>query len=387
MKKSIAKIAFVIFVTITLCTAFSTIAFAIQKADTFNTSSTSSTEIKLSSPDQLLLSDLCNVITSVDGGKIIKPMKRLAGSGRYQTMFKIIQEAITVTKDGSPYDYTNSKCQGNPIVLASGENFPDALSATALAGLVDGCVVITNGTKSTLEESAKDAIEKLNPSKVFIAGSEAAVSKGIFTQIENLRGTTPKRIEGPDRIHTAFEIYKEGRNLGTGWGDKFIVAYGYGYADALSAASMAYKKHYPILLSDSNGNLADDILDTLIADGKVNSYVLGSESVIPASSFNYIQSKTGGLTKRLGGIDRYDTCQKIVEEALSEGLTLNNFTLAYGGGFPDALCASSLCGLNNSVLLLVKDDKDVCDTIVSLIEPEKNNLKTILGISKYFSLK
>ena len=60
---------------------------------------------------------------------IEKTVTRLGGDNRYQTMAKIVSTGFTTS---------------DSVVVATGQNFPDALSASALAGALDCPVVLTS---------------------------------------------------------------------------------------------------------------------------------------------------------------------------------------------------------------------------------------------------
>lgn len=72
--------------------------------------------------------------------------KRLAGVTRYSTMSRISQEAFPY---GSEY-----------VIVASGENFPDALAASSLAGALQSPIVLTERNKLSTE--ARAVIQRLS---------------------------------------------------------------------------------------------------------------------------------------------------------------------------------------------------------------------------------
>ena len=87
-------------------------------------------------------------------------MTRLAGDTRYDTMSRIVDEGGWRT--------------GGTVVVASGSNYPDALAASGLAGVLDAPVVLTDG--DVLSAQAADRVRALAPSRIVVAGGPAAVS-------------------------------------------------------------------------------------------------------------------------------------------------------------------------------------------------------------------
>lgn len=145
--------------------------------------------------------------------KGLKNVKRLAGKDRYQTSVEV-------------YKYLNPN---GKVALASGLTFADALCATPLSSKENLPIILTDG------HNLPKGITKDKVSLIF--GGEKSVNiKGL----ENIR-----RLAGADRYETALIIAKEFGNL-----EKFVLADGRNYPDALSVAPFAHKNNEPILLTD-----------------------------------------------------------------------------------------------------------------------------------------
>ena len=70
---------------------------------------------------------------------------------------------------------------GAPVVyVATGENFPDALSAAAAAGRIGGPVLLT-GSSLSAETTAE--LSRLQPNRIVVAGGTGVVSDAIVTQL------------------------------------------------------------------------------------------------------------------------------------------------------------------------------------------------------------
>lgn len=95
--------------------------------------------------------------------------ERIQGSNRYETAARIA-------------DIIGSY---NSVVVASGENFPDALSVTPFAKSINAPIILT--AKDKLPPSSKEAIAKAD--NIYIIGGENAISKRVEDEI---LGKTPE---------------------------------------------------------------------------------------------------------------------------------------------------------------------------------------------------
>jgi hypothetical protein len=110
---------------------------------------------------------------------------RIAGQNRYETAAAIV---------GAGFDKSVA------VVVASGENYPDALAASALAGVLSAPVVLTAHGMLTQESSAR--IESLGATTALVVGGTSAVSGSVFEQLSKM-GLKTMRVEGSTRCNTA----------------------------------------------------------------------------------------------------------------------------------------------------------------------------------------
>ena len=96
--------------------------------------------------------------------------------------------------------------KADTVIIASASNFPDALSATSLAGYYDAPVLLTD--KDSLSSQTKSEIERLGATKAIIAGGDAAVSKDTENQIKAISNMKVERLSGSTRYETSLAIYK-----------------------------------------------------------------------------------------------------------------------------------------------------------------------------------
>ena len=298
------------------------------------------------------------------GGDSSVSISRLYGSDRYSTMSSIIQKGFAASS-------------ANTVIVATGENYPDALAASGLAGMYQAPIVLTSQASLTAE--AKSEIARIGAKKAIIVGSEVAVSASVESSLSAM-GVSPKRLAGTTRIETALEIYK----AGSGWSKTAIVASGSGFADALSISSYAYAKKMPIFLTDANKVLTKEVAAAIKAGGFTKIIIVGDDAVV--SKQVETQLKGYSIT-RLGGSDRYDTSFKIAQYLVQNGMSANNMAVATGVNFPDALAGAALCGKNAAPILLVADNDGAKKHPTLLISANKQSIKQvyILGSDKVVS--
>lgn len=253
---------------------------------------------------------------------------RLAGDDRYQTMAKIVAAGF----ESSDY-----------AVVATGENFPDALAANALAGAYNCPVVLT--AKGSLSPEARSTLENLGVGHVFVMGGEAAVSAAAESQIAGM-GIGVERVAGADRQATSLEALAKVKEK-TGSVSTVIVATGYNFADTLSIGPWSYAHVAPIILTGSDGTLTPDGVAAIKALGGAEVVVVGGTAAVSHEVEDQVD-----VSRRLRGANRYETSAAIAEWELSRGLGLSAPAVATGENFPDALAGAALCGARGSVMVL-----------------------------------
>ncbi|MGV8980870.1 DUF5050 domain-containing protein [Clostridium sp.] len=253
-------------------------------------------------------------------------IQRLQGVDRYAT-------SISISKSG----WTTS----DNVVLASGSDFPDALSAASLAKQLNAPILLIG---TTLDTAINNELTRLQVKNIFIVGGEGAVSKSIKEQL-SLKGITVTRLSGVDRYETSLSIanyIKEKFNLGT----EIVVAAGAGFPDALSIAPIAASKGMPIILSPKN-ELPSSV-KKYITDNKVTkAFVIGGTGVVSDKVMQNLP-----LAERVSGDDRYKTNIAVLNRFVLD-LSFDNVYVATGMAFPDALSGSALASKTSSPIILM----------------------------------
>lgn len=118
---------------------------------------------------------------------------RIGGYDRYDTSV-LIAEKLAVAKN-------------TPVVIVSGDNFPDALSISSIASNKGWPILLVG--KNYLAQGIKDYVFNAQPSQVYIAGGTGVISKDVESQVQSLVTNTPiKRLAGQDRFDTNALIIK-----------------------------------------------------------------------------------------------------------------------------------------------------------------------------------
>ncbi|MFB2555595.1 cell wall-binding repeat-containing protein [Herbiconiux liangxiaofengii] len=150
---------------------------------------------------------------------------RIAGADRYSTSIAVAEYAFGGEGDSVANAY-----------LATGTNFPDALSASAAAGTKGEPVILVHGPSSAVDAATAAAITGLGASSVTIAGGPASVSAGIQTSLASVEGVeSVTRLDGPDRFAASISI----NNAAFDTASQVFLATGFNYPDALAGAALA----------------------------------------------------------------------------------------------------------------------------------------------------
>ncbi len=153
---------------------------------------------------------------------------RLAGSDRYATAAAV------------------SRATFAPVVpaafIATGESFPDALSAGPAAIRSHGPVLLT--ARGTAPQALRDELQRLQPQRIYLLGGTSAVTDGVKQTLQGYTGAPIVRLAGADRFATAVAVSRTffSRPPAT------YLATGMNFPDALSAVPAAGRAGTPLLL-------------------------------------------------------------------------------------------------------------------------------------------
>ena len=221
----------------------------------------------------------------------------------------------------------------NNIVIASGNQYPDALSGSYLATYYSAPILLV--TNSSISEVAQYAKKNLKSGgTVYILGGTSAVPSSMETALSGLK---VKRVAGKNRYETNIEVLKA-CNVSN---QDLLVCSGRNYPDALAAAASGK----PILLVDSSLlNVQKNYLSTLKTK---KHYLIGGPSAVTVAVENAIKSY--GTVSRIQGTNRYDTATKVGKTFRGSSTTM---VVANGKSFADGLSSAPLaCALKAPIIL------------------------------------
>jgi|GEM_PF-6922710 len=286
-------------------------------------------------------------------------VSRLAGSNRYLTAVEISQQFAADV----PVAY-----------LATGTNFPDALSAASAAARQGGPLLLTPPT--ALPQEVRDELQRLNPTLVVIVGGTGVVSAGVESDVAALLpSATVRRDAGSNRYATSRQIAEKGFLVGST--TSVFIATGADFPDALSASAAAGDSGMPVVLVNGNGTGIDTDTQALFATlGVTDVYIAGGTGVVSVSVENALKAIVGSeKVVRLAGGNRYATSVAINSAFFGAADTV---FLATGLGYADALAGAALAGSTSAPLLLVPGSC-VPISVLAEIASLRATMATLLG--------
>lgn len=254
------------------------------------------------------------------------PVSRIAGSHRYSSAAKI---AATYPA-GVRVAY-----------LATGENFPDAIGASALAGLQDAPVLLTR--PGSLPGTTLAQLDRLRPQKLVVLGGTLAVSTAVEQEAAAYAGSTT-RIAGENRYAVSAgiaEAYAPGVPV-------LYVASGATFPDALSIGALAGHQGAPVLLTPADR--LDGAVEAQIArldPGRI--VVVGGPVAVSDTVVAALRAHTAGTVTRITGGDRYAVSGTIARQFPAG---VSRAYVATGATFPDALVGAARAGSQGVPVLL-----------------------------------
>ena len=167
---------------------------------------------------------------------------------------------------------TSTWVSATSAYIATGRNFPDALSAGPAAAHFDGPVILVPGTASSLDSATLGVLDDLSVTDVKIAGGTAVVSAGIQS---SLSAFTVTRNFGADRYATAVAINEDEFDTTL----SVFVATGAGFADALTGAALAGVAGAPLYVSTPNC-IPPTVLQSILDRAPHDVLILGGLGVL-----------------------------------------------------------------------------------------------------------
>ena len=240
---------------------------------------------------------------------------RISGKDRITTSVEISKSAYTTSEN---------------VVLASGFNFADALSAGQLASALNAPLLLSSQNK--LDSQTKNEIERLKAKKVYVVGGNNAISKtGVDTTLKSEK-IDVTRLEGQDRYSTSQKVMEKTKEIINP--EYLLIASGKNFPDALAATSFFVNHKSVMVLSDG----------VTYPQSNLQEIAIGGKNQLPLKGFK---------GRRVSGKDRYETALEIAKLSFDKN---NNAILASGQVFADSLSAVSLTKKHSAPIILTQSD-------------------------------
>lgn len=278
-----------------------------------------------------------------------QPVFRIAGADRYET-------AALISGQFAP--------TGGPVLVASGENYPDAIAAGWVSGAARWPVLLVRS--DSVPAVTRTEIARLGPSDIVVLGGSAAVSDAVVADLGTI-GPPVQRVFGADRYGTAAQIVNT--ILGGAPGPHplltVLVASGTDFADAMVAGAVggAYAG-MPLLLVPQSGPLPASVQTTLAnlsAQGYLNIVLMASPAEVSIGVEGDLAA-AGFAVARVPGANVY---QRSVNAwlALPLGAAVDP-VITTGENWPDGLAGALFVGqaqaagitTNPNVMVLTRTD-------------------------------
>jgi putative cell wall-binding protein len=254
---------------------------------------------------------------------------RIGGIDRYAVAISIAQTAYP---SGAPEVY-----------VATGLNFPDALSAGAAAAKNHSPVLLTD--PSTLPSAVAAEITSLHPSRIVVVGGPASVSDTVYDALARIQPNIV-RLAGIDRYAASRAIVASEFSTGA---DSVYVATGATFPDALGAAAAGGPVGAAVLLVNGASSTLDSAsIATLTALHPSHIMIAGGTGSVSPGIENRLNQIAP--TTRSAGEDRYAASTAISVAAYTSA---DRVFLATGLNFPDALGGSAWAGAIKAPLFVV----------------------------------
>jgi putative cell wall-binding protein len=179
---------------------------------------------------------------------------RISGPDRYAVSRAVVTDAF---RSGAP-----------ALAVATGRDFPDALSAGAVAGANGMPVVLVDGAAAAADGLTQALLRDLGAGVVTVVGGPTSVSNGIQNTI--LSGGWVPRVSGANRYEVSLNLAEFGSHDYS----TVYLATGSNFPDALAGGVLAARMNAPMFVVPSDC-VPQGVLALLAKNGTKNVVLLG----------------------------------------------------------------------------------------------------------------
>jgi putative cell wall-binding protein len=273
-------------------------------------------------------------------------VQRVGGADRY------VAAAGTSSMTFDPYVGT--------VFVTTGLNFPDALSASPVAGRLQIPILLVGS--SGIPTATSNELKRLKPAQIVVLSGSGVISDSVLASL-TAYGTV-YRLAGATRYTNSALVSRTYFRPGV---RVAYVASGETFPDALSGGAAAAKLGGPMLLVTKT-SIPAAIATELTRLQPQRIVVLGGTGSVSDAVKNSLGTYTSGTVTRIGGADRYAVSAGVSASVFAPGV--EEAYVATGANFPDALAGGAPAGIYGAPMLLVTST-----AIPSAIKTELSRLK------------
>jgi putative cell wall-binding protein len=303
-------------------------------------------------------------------------LNQIGGANRYQTAANVAVAANSITPVGNFQTLRTA-------IVTTGENFPDALAAGALAQSGNHPVLLT--TSTALSPETDLVLSALNIEQVIILGGTGAVSNGVQAAIA-AKGIDVERVSGANRYGTAAAL----ANLlvtpevagGAGWdAEDAILSLGTNFPDALAASQVGGQYEAPILLTGPT--LPTDTRNFLEANNATIArlFVMGGTGAISATTLQQAVAAAtiDAPTATIAGLAGNDSFTVQFSEPVENEDDVANYRLN-NAALPGGSAVAPGPGTNQVTVTLGGGVELALNDVIT-VNPAGGDIQSLLGIA------
>ncbi|QJU52272.1 cell wall-binding repeat-containing protein [Herbiconiux sp. KACC 21604] len=309
--------------------------------------------------DNAIYRDEATLVTVVDGQTTeldtayLDPklywITRFGGSDRYAVAANL---ALNAFGDSAPVPV---------LYVASGESYPDALSAGPAAAHQGGGLLLT--LRDSIPDSTRAALAELQPQKIVVVGGANTISDSVLAELAAVQPDT-LRVAGAGRYESSRAVIDyafcgllpdapRDATPCDGGATNVFVATGANFPDALAAGPAAAHRDGAVLLVPGTASDLDMPTRELLSRlGTLNAAIAGGGASVSGSIEWWLGQLLPGRVERFGGANRYDVAARM-NTAVFEG-SYEKIYVASGEVFADALSGGPVAASNDAPLYLVQ---------------------------------
>lgn len=255
---------------------------------------------------------------------------------------------------------------GDTVIIANSQVFADALAAAPLADAIDAPVLLSNPGPWISSATAAYIADATNGvDNVILVGGRDVFPESTVAQLQGL-GVSVERVHGANRYQTAVELAIEAY-WATPWGTldnpNIFLASGTDFPDALAAGAAAANHDGVVLLTKGDEGLDSYTFAALSGalEGTEDDFFDNHADIISIGGPATQAAARGWLAdpvevdQAVVGNDRYDTAVRAAV-AFEPADGYDNYVIASGQNYPDAVVAGAYAANVDGPLLLVQNN-------------------------------